>query len=40
MRKENEKRMVQAIDRVKTKAVLLSGNEAIVVTVYNLAKKR
>jgi len=40
MGKENEKHLVQAIARVKTKAVLLSDDEATVITVYNLAKQR
>jgi len=37
-RKKNEKRMVQAINRVRTKAVLVSGDGTKVITVYNLAR--
>jgi hypothetical protein len=40
MRKKNEKHMVQAIDRIRTKAVLVSSDETTVVTVYNMDKKR
>jgi hypothetical protein len=39
MRKKNEKHLVQALDRVKDKGVLLSKDEATVVTVYTLDKK-
>lgn len=40
MRHKNEKHLVQAIGRVKDKAVLLSDDEATVVTLYNLDKRR
>ena len=39
MRKKDGKRLVQAIDRIKDKAVLVDQNEGTVVTVYNLDKK-
>lgn len=38
--KKNEKHLIQTMDRIKDKAVLLSAGEEIVVTVYNLVKNR
>jgi hypothetical protein len=40
MRQKDGKRLVQAVDRIKDKAVLVNHDEGIVVTVYNLDKKR
>lgn len=40
MREEDGKRLVQAISRIKDKAVLVNNDESTVVTVYNLNKKR
>ena len=35
-----KKQLIQALDRVKDKAVLLSDDEKTVMTLYNLDKKR
>ena len=40
MRGKDGKRLVQAISRIKDKAVLLNHDEGTVVTVYSLNKKR
>lgn len=37
---KNEKHLVQAIDRVKGKSVLVSDDDETVVTVYNIKKNR
>ncbi len=40
MTQKRKKHLIQALDRIKDKAVLLSHNETTVVTLYNLDKKR
>lgn len=40
MTRKIKKYLIQALDRIEDKAVLLSHNETTVVTLYNLDKKR
>ncbi len=40
MTQKRKKHLIQALDRIKDKAVLLSDDEMTVVTLYNLDKKR
>ena len=40
MTQKRKKHLIQALDRIEDKAVLLSHNETTVVTLYNLDKKR
>ena len=40
MTQKSKKHLIQALDRVKDKAVLLSNDEATVVTLYTLDKRR
>ena len=40
MGKKNEKHLVQALDRVKGKSILVSEDGETVITVYNLLKNR
>ena len=40
MTRKSKKHLIQALDRVKDKAVLLSDDEKTVVTLYNLDKRR
>ena len=40
MTQKSKKHLIQALDRVKDKAVLLSDDEATVVSLYNLDKRR
>lgn len=40
MTHKRKKQLIQALDRVKDKAVLLSDDEKTVMTLYNLDKKR
>ena len=40
MTQKRKKHLIQALDRVEDKAVLLSDDEATVVTLYNLDKRR
>ena len=40
MTRKRKKHLIQALDRINDKAVLLSGDEATVVTLYNRDKKR
>ena len=40
MTQKSKKHLIQALDRVKDKAVLLSDDEATVVTLYTLDKRR
>lgn len=39
MRKKDEKRLVQSLDRIKGKAVLMAGDTSKILTVYNINKK-
>ena len=40
MTQKRKKHLIQALDRIKDKGVLLSDDEETVVTLYNLDKKR
>ena len=40
MTQKSKKHLIQALDRVNDKAVLLSNDEATVVTLYTLDKRR
>ena len=39
MRQKNEKHVIQALDRIKSKAVLLTNDETNIITVYKISKK-
>jgi len=40
MTQKRKKHLIQALDRIKDKGVLLSDDEETVVTLYNLCKRR